>query len=389
MDLLGLDPKNLGLLSLGLRLMSTPGKFGQALGTSGLGALQDMQTAQDRQSRQKQAEAAQRMQALQEQSMLLQLTQAQEAQRKRQAVEQAYMGAIQSPAQQALAGGGGPTAQNAQAMQGLKPRLDQSKLIENLMMADPMMAAQMLQPKPADYKVVGDALLEVGPQGAREVYRKPKDTDWNDLIVIGPDGKPQLNTLLLDAKKSIANAGKSTTSVSYGAPIAAINPKTGAVELVRPDSKGGMQFTGVQPPAKEKPAMTEAQAKAATFKSQMEAAEKELATIPVDMSKLGNQVDVGLAGGITNLAASPIAQRARQAQEQWAESFLRFKTGAAATKDEVILNVRTFFPQPGDSKQVIEQKQRMRAQAAQDISFAAGQSAGQATADNDPLGLRK
>lgn len=388
MDLLGLDPKNLGLLSLGLRLMSTPGKFGQALGTSGLGALQDMQTAQDRQSRQKQAEVAQRMQALQEQSMLLQLTQAQEAQRKRQAVEDAYRGAMTAPAtaQQALAPGGGPPMQNAQTMQ---PRIDQAKLIENLMMADPMMAAQMLQPKSADYKVVGDALLELGPQGPREVYRKKKDTDWNDLIVIGPDGKPQLNTLLLDAKKSIANAGKSTTSVSYGAPIAAINPKTGAVELVRPDSKGGMQFTGVQPPAKEKPAMTEAQAKAATFKSQMEAAEKELATIPVDMSKLGNQVDVGLAGGITNLAASPIAQRARQAQEQWAESFLRFKTGAAATKDEVILNVRTFFPQPGDSKQVIEQKQRMRAQAAQDISFAAGQSAGQAPADNDPLGLRK
>ena len=40
------DPATLGLLSLGLRLMSTPGNFGQALGHAGLGALGDVQTAQ-------------------------------------------------------------------------------------------------------------------------------------------------------------------------------------------------------------------------------------------------------------------------------------------------------------------------------------------------------
>jgi hypothetical protein len=98
--------------------------------------------------------------------------------------------------------------------------------------------------------------------------------------------------------------------------------------------------------------------------------------VPIDPTKLWSQIDVGLAGGLTNVAASPAAQRARQAQEQWAESFLRFKTGAAATADEVRGNVRTFFPQPGDSPEVIAQKKRAREQAAQDIAFAAG-AAGQ------------
>ena len=39
------DPRQQGLLSLGLRLMSTPGKFGQAFGQAGLGAMGDMKAA--------------------------------------------------------------------------------------------------------------------------------------------------------------------------------------------------------------------------------------------------------------------------------------------------------------------------------------------------------
>ena len=39
------DPRQQGLLSLGLRLMSTPGKFGQAFGQAGLGAMGDMTAA--------------------------------------------------------------------------------------------------------------------------------------------------------------------------------------------------------------------------------------------------------------------------------------------------------------------------------------------------------
>lgn len=42
------------------------------------------------------------------------------------------------------------------------------------MQADPQSAYQMLQPKPADYKVVGNALLQVGPGGVKEAYRAPK-----------------------------------------------------------------------------------------------------------------------------------------------------------------------------------------------------------------------
>jgi hypothetical protein len=143
--------------------------------------------------------------------------------------------------------------------------------------------------------------------------------------------------------------------------------------------------------AKDKP-MTEAQAKAATFKSQMEAAERELAGNPIDQTKLSSQIDVAVASSGANILSSPAAQRARQSQEQWAEAFLRFKTGAASTEAEVRRNVRTFFPQQGDSKEVIEQKRRMRQQAVADLDMvASGKSAGAVAAPasgNQPNVLR-
>jgi hypothetical protein len=171
------------------------------------------------------------------------------------------------------------------------------------------------------------------------------------------------------------------TSVTFGTGATPMQMPDGSIVLgqlsstpgVGPQIVKGPDGKPMRPPPQDRDIrMTEAQAKAATFKSQMEFAERELAGVPIDQTKLYGQMDTVMAGGITNPIASPAAQRARQAQEQWAEAFLRFKTGAATTKDEVRANVRTFFPQPGDSAAVIEQKKRARAQAAKDLAFAAG-----------------
>jgi hypothetical protein len=93
------------------------------------------------------------------------------------------------------------------------------------------------------------------------------------------------------------------------------------------------------------------------------------------------------------------AQRAKQAQSQWAESFLRFKTGAASTPAEVASNIATFFPQLGDKPETIAQKKRMRERAENDIAFASGNALSQKQGNPsepikvsdplDPLGLRR
>jgi hypothetical protein len=167
------DPQSMGLLSLGLRLMSTPGKFGAALGTAGMGALGDMQQAQARQQQSKQMEAAERMRALQEQMTMLELERAKQQQARQQGIEGAYRGAIESPATQALAGGGGPTMANAQAMGGMQPRVNQSKLVQGLMQVDPMAAVGLMQPKADDLMTVAPGATVYNKTTGKPMFSAP------------------------------------------------------------------------------------------------------------------------------------------------------------------------------------------------------------------------
>lgn len=125
--------------------------------------------------------------------------------------------------------------------------------------------------------------------------------------------------------------------------------------------------------------LTEAQAKATTFYSQMTSASENIAALEAKGYKpeaITTQVEKSLSGGATNILASPEAQKATQAQNQWAESFLRLKTGAAATESEVKRNVETFFPQIGDSKEVVDQKKLARKQAESDVLKMTGSAGG-------------
>jgi hypothetical protein len=158
-----------------------------------------------------------------------------------------------------------------------------------------------------------------------------------------------------------------------------------------PATQGGKPLS-----PKSKP-LTESQSKAAVFESQMRGATDELALIPGYNPESGfSQAETAVAGGRGNMLISENAQRAKQAQSQWAESFLRFKTGAASTPAEVASNIATFFPQLGDKPETIAQKKRMRARAENDIAFASGNALSQKqgkqpgqTDPSDPLGLRR
>jgi hypothetical protein len=133
----------------------------------------------------------------------------------------------------------------------------------------------------------------------------------------------------------------------------------------------GNIVTNPQIKPKAEKAATESQAKAATFFSQMTSATDELKKLQqegFDPSSTVSQAAVSLAGTPLRVLAGPQAQRARQIQEQWTESFLRIKTGAAATKDEIRKNTETFFPRIGETDPtIIAQKERARAQAEQDV----------------------
>ena len=65
-------------MSLGLRLLATPGKFGQALGTAGLGAMNDMDRARVLQQ-------AEKNRALQDEMLRMQIEQVKRQQAEREA----------------------------------------------------------------------------------------------------------------------------------------------------------------------------------------------------------------------------------------------------------------------------------------------------------------
>lgn len=165
---------------------------------------------------------------------------------------------------------------------------------------------------------------------------------------------------------------------NYPQPMAVTKPD-GSVGMVQFGSKGDMRETPYTPApvVREPKAPTEFEGKAAFFAGNMKAASKVLDKLEsegMNMSAIGNQADTALAGGIGNAIASPRAQQARQAQKQWAEQMLRMQTGAAAPEPEVVRVVSTYFPQIGDSAEVVAQKREQRAQAESGVQSASGRA---------------
>jgi hypothetical protein len=181
------DPNQLGLLSLGMRLMSTPGKFGAALGQAGMGALGDVQQARSamearklreqqmrfQQLQEERAAAAERRLAalapLQQEAAVLQLRQAQEAERMAQEERQrldAFRRSIPSPqsqALQALGADASPTAANAARMPQVDPR--------NQFLYGALQAGQI---KPMDYLTATQKDTTPIKLGAGERLLEPK-----------------------------------------------------------------------------------------------------------------------------------------------------------------------------------------------------------------------
>lgn len=154
------------------------------------------------------------------------------------------------------------------------------------------------------------------------------------------------------------------------------NKRTG--ELVNVNTRGPAG-TVAPKTASSKEHLTESEAKGSLYYSQMSGAREEISRlVGFDVDSLANQMAVRAANrDSTNWLAPEKAQQYNQAAQQWAEAYLRVKTGAAATEGEVKNNARTFFPQPGDSVAVINQKNRMRTAAEADVGIVAGRGRSQ------------
>lgn len=114
-----------------------------------------------------------------------------------------------------------------------------------------------------------------------------------------------------------------------------------------------------------KPA-TEAQAKAAGFASRMAQTEEILTPLEqqgVSSANLGSMAAEGSLFGLGNYLTSEDFKKYRQAQQNWVRANLRKESGAVIGEDEMRDEITTYFPVPGDTPAVIEQKRKARAMA--------------------------
>lgn len=132
--------------------------------------------------------------------------------------------------------------------------------------------------------------------------------------------------------------------------------------------------------AKDKP-LTEFQGKSAAFADRALLADQALSGLSYDPAAINSKAAVGrtpLIGGAleaaTNAMLSPENQQAEQAQRDFINAVLRQESGAAIGASEFDNARKQYFPQPGDSKEVIAQKAVNRKTAITGLQRNAGTS---------------
>lgn len=119
---------------------------------------------------------------------------------------------------------------------------------------------------------------------------------------------------------------------------------------------------------------TESEQKAYGFAQRMEFSDQVISNLENQVLKEGKDAtalypttESAALGGVPLIGnylrtqfTTPVQQQYRQAQENWVRANLRKESGAVIGSDEMADEIRTYFPQPGESAQVIQQKQLAR-----------------------------
>lgn len=125
--------------------------------------------------------------------------------------------------------------------------------------------------------------------------------------------------------------------------------------------------------------LTESQSKAVAYGIAMQDSSnnmKEIENKGFDPASLKNQSAISMANNpIGNIFVSSEARRYKQAQDQFAEAYLRFKSGANTPEPEIQRNLRNMMPAIGDDKAQVAQKQKARDEAGRAMSVASGPGA--------------
>lgn len=350
--------QNQGLLGLAQGLLQaggpsrTPVNFAQALGAG----AQGLQSGFDEFRKRKMLEQEAKIRALQAQGIESDLTDKEAARQQQLLLQQAY----------SESGG------------------DPQKLVDAVSRVDPIKGFQLRQQLAKSTEFDTKPQVGVGPDGKPFTY------------IIGKDGtvKRLDNTLPRDELKLADLGGK---SVAYN-PFA-LQPGQSFQRTATPDALvsastaiRGQDLTNARgleanQIARERlstdKAPTEFQGKSAAFGLRASEADKTLTNLtgkysPAAVNSKTTVAEWPLIGGVigsaTNYALSENDQKAEQAQRDFINAVLRQESGAAIGASEFDNARKQYFPQPGDSQAVIQQKARNRQLAIQGFENSAGKA---------------
>ncbi|WP_299942113.1 hypothetical protein [uncultured Microbulbifer sp.] len=122
-------------------------------------------------------------------------------------------------------------------------------------------------------------------------------------------------------------------------------------------------------------ASTEGERTSAGFLMRMKRADTELKTLLDEDREFSPSSSWEAFRGLSNHSASPSYQRYKQAADDWIRAKLRKESGAVIGEEERDREYRNYFPMPGDSQAVIDQKARARGVAEEAMGISAGNSA--------------
>ncbi len=264
---------------------------------------------------------------------------------------------------------------------------------------------------------LGDDVL-AGRRGAAQVGQAQAAMDGDRLVdAIGTTGMgynlftgegqqldPGLRAIFgnkssaeIEAERARAGASRASAASSYASAakaradmerdvrtgdLAVVTGPDGTVNIVNKRERTAEQVTGPngQPFVKGSAGganrtMTEGQAKANIFGTRMAEANKifdDLAQQGVStVSQIKRAADAvpligpGLGALANSMVVSPAEQQLEQAQRDFINAVLRRESGAVIADSEFANAAQQYFPQPGDSRQVIDQKRRNRERAAE------------------------
>jgi hypothetical protein len=202
------DPMAMGLLGAGAALLQ-PRRvgFGDAINAFQGSAVE----TQNRVALQKRNEQQTQLLMMQ----LAQMKEAQEREKQRRMMAQQFN---QTPGAQAASLPGGPTEANAAQIPNMPGGFDAKGYMRALLgtgdMEGAAQASGFIPKAPAPYTMKPGEVRFGGDD--KPIASVPGEEKLDALIVRGPDGKPMINPLALQAKSAIAKAGASSVSVNTG-----------------------------------------------------------------------------------------------------------------------------------------------------------------------------